>query len=194
MKTDQTQLMQTVGLATPGGLATADLISVSTFERGDGLPAVSAGLSPALLLLFHRLACFDLPTRVVGKFRTEPIFLTNSEGQKATHIQPPPAEEVQERLTNLCNEWNSNYHGLDSAHTKLSAVATFHAKFLAVHPFRDGNGRVARAILMQQCLDLFGKADMTLMNKGTDYYAALKSADAGDYTALIDLIDPIVHS
>ena len=35
------------------------------------------------------------------------------------------------------------------------------------------DGRVARAILMQQSLDLFGKAEMTLMNKGTDYHAAL---------------------
>ena len=30
---------------------------------------------------------------------------------------------------------------------------------------------------MQQCLDLFNRADMTLMNKGSDYYTALKAAE-----------------
>jgi hypothetical protein len=48
----------------------------------------------------------------------------------------------------------------------------------------DGNGRVSRAIMMQQCLDLFGKADMTLMNKGAEYYAALEAADGGDFAPL----------
>jgi hypothetical protein len=40
---------------------------------------------------------------------------------------------------------------------------------------------------------LFGKADMTLMNKGTEYYAALKAADTSDYRPLVALIGPIVR-
>jgi hypothetical protein len=46
---------------------------------------------------------------------------------------------------------------------------------------------------MQQCLDLFGKADMSLMNKGADYYIALKAADGGDYGPLATLIKPIIR-
>jgi fido (protein-threonine AMPylation protein) len=192
IQTDQSHLMRTIGLAV-SGVATLDLISVSSFQKSDDFPPISAVLSPALLLLFHRLTCFDLPTRAVGQLRTNQVSIANSEGQRATHIQPPPVEEVKERLTNLCNEWNANYAELRNPNTKLNAIANFHAKFLVVHPFLDGNGRVARAILMQQCLDLFGRADMTLMNKGADYYAALRAADAGDCAALAALIDPVVH-
>jgi Fic/DOC family len=165
IKTDQSQLIRTLGLAMPSSAATPDLISVSSFQKSDGFPPVSAHLSPALILLFHRLICFDLPTRAVGRLRTDQVSLVNWEGQRATHIQPPPTGEVEGRLTNLCNEWNENYSGLRSSTAKLHAIANFHWNLLLLHPFLDGNGRVARAILMQQCLDLFGRADMTLMKR-----------------------------
>jgi fido (protein-threonine AMPylation protein) len=193
IKTGQSHLIRTLGLAMPAGAATPDLISVSSFQKSDDLPPISAGLSPALLLLFHRLVCFDLPTRVVGQLRTGQVFLANGEGRRAAHIEPPPVEEIEGRLVGLCGEWNASYAELRNPATKLEAIARFHASFLLLHPFMDGNGRVARAILMQQCLDLFGRADMALMSKGADYYAALQAADAGDHKALVALLDPIVH-
>jgi fido (protein-threonine AMPylation protein) len=193
INTDQSQIIRTLGLALPTSAATPDLISVSSFRKSDGFPLVSAELSPALILLFHRLTCFDLPSRAVGQLRTNQVWLGNSDGRRATHVQPPPAEEVEGLLAALCDEWNAGYHGLRSHVSKLQSVATFHARFLLVHPFLDGNGRVARAILMQQCLDLFGRADMTLMNKGADYYSALQVADSGDTAPLVALIDPVVR-
>ena len=47
---------------------------------------------------------------------------------------------------------------------------------------------------MQQCLGMFGKADMTLMNKGAAYYEALKHGDLGQYNSLVDLIAPVVKA
>lgn len=98
------------------------------------------------------------------------------------------------KLVSLCSRWREEFPNLRSKEAKLEAVARFHSEFLVIHPFTDGNGRVARAILMQQCLDLFGKADMTLMNKGAAYYEALKQGDLGRYGALVDLIGPVVES
>lgn len=46
---------------------------------------------------------------------------------------------------------------------------------------------------MQQCLDLFSQANMTLMHKGADYYAALKAADVENFELLKALINPVVH-
>jgi Fic family protein len=122
------------------------------------------------------------------------VWLADRKGNKATHTQPPDPREVPKLLGELCNEWNMSYAGLSNRESKLEAIARFHAKLLLLHPFLDGNGRVARAILMQQCLDLFEKADLTLMNKGADYYEALRSADDGDYSKLVSLIDPIIRS
>jgi hypothetical protein len=50
---------------------------VSSFTKDDNLPAVSAGLTPELILLFHRLTCFDLPSRAVGQLRTREVWLGN---------------------------------------------------------------------------------------------------------------------
>lgn len=173
-------------------LPTPDLISVSSFTRNDNFTPTSADLDPAMVLLFHRLACFDLPTRAVGRLRTSEVWLGDMKGQRAEHVQPPPAGELEQKLNRLCQEWRADFPRLQNHDEKLKAVAKFHARFLVLHPFFDGNGRAARAILMQQCLDLFGIADMTLMNKGADYYAALKSADAENFDLLINLIRPIV--
>lgn len=189
----QSHILRTLEQAIPS-VPTADLLGASSFTKNDDFSPLSATMDPALVLHVHRLACFDLPTRVVGHLRSNEVWLGNMEGRRATHIQPPPADEVATRLNDLCTEWRANYSGLRNRSLKLQAVAAFHAKFLALHPFVDGNGRVARAILMQQCLDLFAKADMTLLNKGADYYAALKAADAGDYGPLAKLIEPIVQN
>jgi hypothetical protein len=188
----QRHILRTLGQDEVTNYPTPDLISVSSFTKNDSFSSVSAALDPGLVLLFHRLACFDLPTRVVGRLRTEAVWLGNMDGTRATHVQPPPATEVLPGLTRLCEYWRTGYPGFRSREARLGAIVEFHAKFLLLHPFADGNGRVARAILMQQCLDLFGKADMTLMNKGADYYAALKSADSANYLPLMEIIKPVV--
>lgn len=189
---DQEQVVRTLGLIGASGAVTPDLISVSSFIRNDHFQVISQEISPELVLLFHRLTCFELPSRAVGVLRTKQVWLANSDGQTATHAQPPEPDVIEAQLIELCAGWNESFVGLRSNSAKLSAISEFHAKFLLLHPFLDGNGRVARAILMQQCLDLFSRADMTLMNKGVDYYEALRSADAGNFDRLISLIQPIV--
>ena len=74
---------------------------------------------------------------------------------------------------------------------RLLTVAQFHAALLVIHPFVDGNGRMARAILMQQFLDLFGHANLSLMEQGAGYYRALASADNGDARPLANVLKPV---
>lgn len=189
IQTGQSQIFKTFGFS----ITTPDLISVSTFGKSDKLPPISSQLSLPMILLFHRLTCFDLPSRAVGQFRKGQAALMDTKGQLAPHLQPPPATDVESLLDALCSEWNSKYSRLVDMPSKLDSIAEFHAKFLSIHPFLDGNGRSGRAILMQQCLDLFGRADMSLMNKGGDYYTALQKADGGNRTPLAALIAPVVQ-
>lgn len=189
LNTDQEQILRTLTLGAP----TPDLISVSSFTKTDILSAVSKELSPGLILLFHRLLCFDLPSRIVGQLRTTQVWLADNHGRRAIHSTTPNPDAVSTELNELCIDWNEHYASLRNKTEKLEKVARFHASLLRIHPFSDGNGRVARAMLMQQCLDLFGRADMTLMKKGAEYYQALQAADAGDHTALAALIDPVVQ-
>ena len=148
-----------------------------------------------MVVLFHRLLCFDLPTKSVGRLRLVEVALSASDGSKAEHIQPPSAREVPALLEQLCESWSQGYSTLArrSVEDRLTALASFHSRFLVIHPFLDGNGRVARGLLMQQCLDLFGRADMSLMDKGASYYKALADADLGHLRTLAALIRPIVQ-
>jgi len=193
MNSGQEHIMKTLGMTQPSNVSSPDLIASSSFVKGDDLTPLSATLSSELVLLFHRLICFDLPSRAIGQFRSDEVWIGNLEGRMATHVQPPPAAEVKPLLEALTIEWTQGFNALRSKEAKLRKIAEFHARFLIIHPFLDGNGRVARALLMQQCLDLFGKADMALMNKGADYYTALQSADKGQYDLLEALIEPVIR-
>ena len=76
-----------------------------------------------------------------GQFRTGQVFIgrPGSPIHEATYV-PPPAEEVQECLT----AWEK--YLADRALPPLIQLALLHYQFEAIHPFRDGNGRVGRLI------------------------------------------------
>ena len=63
-------------------------------------------------------------------------------------------------------------------------------RFLYIHPFDNGNGRTARAILRQQIHDLHGVDEPAPVGKDNEkYYRALQAADLGHYTNLSELIE-----
>lgn len=183
--------MSTVGLTTP---PTPDLLSTANFLAPIPTTPISAVIDVPAVLFTHRLACFDMPVRSVGVLRKTEVWLADSGGKRAEHLQPPRADMVRELLDELCAAWRRNYSTVSAGRPiqKLEAIARFHAKLLAIHPFMDGNGRVARALMMQQALDFFGVANMSLLEQGTSYYRALGSADANDVTPLTTLLKPVV--
>lgn len=182
--------MSVLGLMPP---PTPDLLSTANFASAVPAAPLTALIDLPLILYTHRLACFDLPTRTVGVLRTTEVWLSNDRGERAKHLQPPRGNEVEPLLRQLCEKWRGEYatfRGRPSP-AKLEAIARFHAQLLMIHPFADGNGRLARALMMQQLLDLFGTANMSLLEQGTGYYRALAAADRGDYTGLVDLLKPV---
>ena len=81
----------------------------------------------------------------------------------------------------------AEFYSSDSivATRRLVALAASHHRFLWIHPFGDGNGRVARllshALLLQNKIDGFGLWTLSrgLARYQKDYYAHLITADAG---------------
>jgi hypothetical protein len=174
---------------------TPDLLSSANFSAAMSTRPVSGVIDVPMILFTHRLACFDMPKRTVGVLRTTSVWLANPQGERAKYLQPPPADAVPRQLTELCSTWCQQYPALLNSPPleKLRGISHFHVKLLVIHPFVDGNGRLARALLMQHCLDLFGVANMSLLDKGSGYYRALASADRDDYTPLIELLKPVVN-
>lgn len=166
-----------------------DPLPMGELTQSSSVPPITQRFGPALLLLVHRLVCFELPSRIIGTFRTEQVSLVVP-GEAPRAVTEPAL--IVEQVAALCAAWEAARGAAETVEARLTALAAFHQRFLAIHPFLDGNGRTARALLMQQCLDLFGHADMSRMDRGIRYHEALLAADAGDLVQLSALIAAIV--
>ena len=62
---------------------------------------------------------------------------------------------------------------------RCAAVAFYHARFVGIHPFNDGNGRLGRAIMMDQVQKVLGNPEplfRRIVENKRDYIEALNSA------------------
>lgn len=70
----------------------------------------------------------------------------------------------------------------------LEEIAKAHAYFIAIHPFGDGNGRVARAVVMMQCLNARLMPPVFDGENRAMYYSAMEHAMShGRYAPLVRL-------
>lgn len=125
----------------------------------------------------------------VGQYKTSPNHVKTISGDIHYYTNP---ENVPYEMNQLL-EWyreaeNENLHPV-----VLSAI--FHHKFTAIHPFDDGNGRLAR-ILSNFILLKHQYPVVVIKNiEKTQYYASLNIADNGIYADLIQLFaENIAHS
>ncbi len=78
----------------------------------------------------------------VGAFRTGPVQVVSGRmDREKVHFDAPPAEKVPHEMT-LFLEWVNHDNKIDLS--LKAAIA--HFWFITIHPFEDGNGRIARAI------------------------------------------------
>ena len=100
--------------------------------------------------------------------------------QGSTHI-PPSHTEVKKHLFNFFKWYNTNKNKLHP----FELAALVHAKLTWVHPFEDGNGRTARAvmnfILIKKGFPMF----FIPFEKREEYYKSLEIADNADYNGYI---------
>ncbi len=78
----------------------------------------------------------------VGCYRKEEMqIVSGAMGKEKVHYQAPPPEQVKYEMDRFLEWFNNN--------TKIDLViksAIAHFWFIIIHPFDDGNGRIARAI------------------------------------------------
>lgn len=111
-----------------------------------------------------------------GQFKQHPNNPKRPDG--SIHEYCPPIH-VEAEIENLL-EWYGGYANDDP----VIVCAWFHHRFTQIHPYQDGNGRVARALttlilLGADLLPLVVDRDMR-----TEYIKALEVADAGDLSPL----------
>lgn len=120
----------------------------------------------------HRL---EIPL-LKGQFKQHPNNPKRPDG--TVHEYCPPIH-VESEMDNLL-QWFGEYLNEDP----VIVSSWFHHRFTQIHPYQDGNGRVARALttlvlLRAQLLPLVVDRDLRV-----EYIRALETADAGDLSLL----------
>ena len=95
------------------------------------------GISEVDIKQLHKLFYKNIDSDYAGVYRDFPVFISGS-NYPVTRV-----EDIQidiERLCTWISEAYSLYHPVEFA-------ALLHKKFVFIHPFKDGNGRVARLLM-----------------------------------------------
>ncbi len=124
-------------------------------------------------LTVHRMLADD----VVGEYRRTQVVVKNSATGEIT-FRPPPAVEIPFLIDSFLRWLNGV--SPDDMHAVLKA-AIVHYELVRVHPFLDGNGRVARAaatlVLVKEGYDIkrFFSLEEYYDREPLQYYDALQS-------------------
>ena len=81
----------------------------------------------------------------VGEWRkgdTPMQVISGPMGKEKVHFEAPPSTSVEKEMIKFLDWWNTPPDELDG----LIRAAIAHLWFVTIHPFDDGNGRIARAI------------------------------------------------
>jgi fido (protein-threonine AMPylation protein) len=175
--------------------AMLEAAAATSFHRAveDPKEAVSAHLTPSLLRYVHRLVG---PTDMTfaGKFRETQVWLVDPVGKPNLDSECPAWDKVSILVDELLDEWNRNFTSLvKNEEMVIPAIAKFFQRLLWIHPFVDGNGRLAMAILTLQARELLGLLEDPILDRGAPYYIALQEADAGNFDRLEGLIKVAVE-
>ena len=98
------------------------------------------------------------------------------------HFEAPPRAELDAELDHFIQWFNSPPSGLD----ELLRAGIAHLWLITLHPFDDGNGRVARAATDRALAQAEGQSirfyslSAAIMARRSDYYAQLEQSQRGD--------------
>lgn len=126
----------------------------------------------------------------VAQWRTGAMqVVSGGMGKEIVHYEAPKAERLEEEIKNFIDWFNSD--------TKLDPIlkaSIAHLWFVTIHPFDDGNGRIARAIADMQLSKADGvnqrfySMSAEIKNQRKSYYAILEHTQKAD----LDITDWIV--
>jgi Fic family protein len=154
-------------------------------------------LSLDLILDFHTIATAGTTENgvVPGTFReANDVYIADSSGDIA--FQPPSFELIPSRLSALCAFANQDHSGTSGSEFITPAIKAIILHFMIgyEHPFRDGNGRTARALfywfMLKNNYELFNYVSISkrLKDNPKDYGLAYlyTETDQNDLTYFID--------
>ena len=109
-------------------------------------------------------------------------------GRERIHFEAPPGEAVDNEMRQFFQWWKESHSNIDG----LLRAGIAHFYFLTIHPFEDGNGRIARgltdmALAQDEKLKVrYYSFSSQIMEERDDYYKILEQSSKGKNLDLTD--------
>ena len=141
-------------------------------------------LNVGLLLHLHKLL-FEHTTAEGGRFKTEDNLVVDRgpAGDLIVRFRPVSAADTPFHVAVLVDRYNAEV--VAGRHHPVLLVGLFALDLLVIHPFEDGNGRVARALTNALLIDAgytvsrYVSLEQAIAESADDYYQALLDSTHG---------------
>lgn len=147
-------------------------------EQGATLP-----ISEATILMLHRLTRGNIWDAGKYKDRDSDIIEKYPDGRERVRFKAVPAAKTKAFMRELVKMWDPCLR--DRWVHPLIALAGFNLDFLCVHPFRDGNGRASRLLVLLHCYHLgyevgrYISLERVIEENKERYYETLEQSSQG---------------
>ncbi|OGK23992.1 hypothetical protein A2954_07500 [Candidatus Roizmanbacteria bacterium RIFCSPLOWO2_01_FULL_37_12] len=145
-------------------------------------------ITEQIIKKLHRIIAYKvLPLELTGEYREKQVVVRNSETGEVTFKPPPPLE-----IPYLMREYIYWLNREDKELHPILKAGIAHHELVRIHPFIDGNGRVAR--ILATLILLLGGYDIRRFfsleeyydKDAISYYENLKKASSGNITSWLE--------
>ncbi|MDP1992384.1 MAG: Fic family protein [Syntrophales bacterium] len=140
-------------------------------------------ISEETVCRLHRLARGQVWDAGCYKAKDGDIIERYANGRERVRFRSVSAAETPRFMADLVSNWRRCLE--ERWVHPLIAVAAFNLDFLCIHPFRDGNGRVSRLLLLLQCYHLgyevgrYVSLERLIEQNKERYYETLEQSSQG---------------
>lgn len=143
----------------------------------------SLAVSEEVVQRLHKLTRGEIWDAGRYKDKDGQIIEKYPDGRERVRFRPVPARQTPAAMRELVSLWDDALRERQAP--PPIAMAAFNLDFLCIHPFRDGNGRVSRLLLLLQCYHLgyevgrYISLERLIEQNKERYYETLEQSSAG---------------
>lgn len=139
-------------------------------------------LDDATLHLWHEMLMNGRRDLAVGRYRDHPEpmqIVSGPEWQLQVHYEAPPSEQVPREMERFVQWFNETAPKGERPLPALTRAGLAHLYFVSIHPYEDGNGRIARALSQKAIYQNLGEPTYPVLSQvfqatRQDYYNRLE--------------------
>ncbi len=136
-------------------------------------------LSEEIICELHKRLLLDIDDENAGNYRKIQVYIAGSEEL------PPSAKEVSKLMKNFIKWYSGNKNKIDI----LELAVLVHYKFVKIHPFIDGNGRIARLLVNLILLKNGYPPIIIPIIRRQEYIDAIKKGEEAFTLFMLDIVN-----